>query len=223
MFLFLLFGPGKWQYRLLCHTFISCLTTDVGGYQGSWGSKGWYWELFGASFLPIPIPSSFLPIPSVADAVVVVVGSWGSCWVKCANHQSPPARAICRGEHRRPSKLIRRRAEAATGKQQLMSFQSMGLLMPLQFLLFFVVDAFWYRRIKIESDRSITYNIIQLRVDTFQPLYQSTHLKRCVATLNASWQSSSRKPSFASASLLMFSWVLEVVWSCCKSMVSNCL
>ena len=64
MFLFLLFGPGKWQYRLLCHTFISCLTTDVGGYQGSWGSKGWYWELFGASFLPIPSHSNPIIIPS---------------------------------------------------------------------------------------------------------------------------------------------------------------
>ena len=143
------------------------MSEDIRGAEDQKVDTGSYLEHHSFPFLPIPIPSSFLPIPSVADAVVVVVGSWGSCWVKCANHQSPPVRAICRGEHRRPSKLIRRRAEAATGKQQLMSFQSMGLLMPLQFLLFFVVDAFWYRRIKIESDRSITYNIIQLRVTLF--------------------------------------------------------
>lgn len=35
------------------------------------------------------------------------------------------------------------------------------------FCCFFVVDAFWYRRIKIKSDRSTTYNIIQLLVTLF--------------------------------------------------------
>ena len=178
------------------------MSEDIRGAEDQKVDVSTYSELFGASFLPIPIPS------------VAASCRGGRCvlgirWVKFANHQSPPVRAICRGEHRRPSKLIRRRAEAATGKQQLMSFQSMGLLMPLQFLLFFVVDAFWYRRIKIKSDRSIAY--YTTTCGTFQPLYQSTHFKKSVATLNASWQSSSRKPFFASASLLMFSWVLEVV------------
>ena len=35
------------------------------------------------------------------------------------------------------------------------------------FCCFFVVDAFWYRRIKIKSDRSTAYNIIQLLVTLF--------------------------------------------------------
>lgn len=57
--------------------------------------------------------------------------------------ESPPVRAICRGEQRRPSKWIRRRAEAATGDSAADVISVHGFADVIAVFVVFVVDAFW--------------------------------------------------------------------------------